>query len=1683
MLILACIAGAVVVGSAAADPPTVGTPGQAAAGPGALIHPDGQPVEEPFTIRRLRATESQLSVVQKQLESGPIVRLPRPEFEARIRSAGRVAADSRLTPKITDARFKATLIGGDLVGTAEFEIVNPGSTSRLFALDPLRVALENATWGDGREAIVGVPSGGTTPAVWLDRAGRQTLKFGWSATGSTEPGERRFELRLPAAPTAVLVIELPDGQIPTVQAAEVLLTGPFPMVGNSGRSEWRIRFGGRSRLDIAVHPAGNPGVPASATLAARYELTPGQLTCRYEYELRPATGTVGEWMFTIDPGLRIADVVMNNRSNWVVDPPTTPKGPRKLRVTLRQPGAGGKIFISAVAPFPDSLQPNLGSLPGVRPVGAILDDESLELRVAPGLKIENWNPGDYRLTDSQTLADQTQSLTLTGTLVPQGINQAYRRLPILATSDTEHEFTSHEELSWRFETDRVTAGLRVTLRVRRGPMFGFAMKIPTGYTFSRVASTPDELVSYTGSNANTLMIEFARPLTTNQSAELHLEFRGPGLVPGSHRLPIPAFTPLGVRERVGVIGISPGSVWKAELWTGAGTRQAGWLEQILAMPPTDATTVLRYSGSDPEGGVLLSSAKPEFTVTKIPSSQRNPLGDGDDLVFTVDIQAGVISGLIVADTTEGKIERTWTVVDGGNAITSAIEVPVNVIIQHCMRSANLWPVKFWMLVFARPATDEIQIRTTSKRGSDLRVGGAGKLVILGASNYRVHSVPDAKPVQKVAPYSAWAFEGLYQVTAVRTPSDVVVVFGGSVSEAGGNILPVTLPQGAEVRAVAVGGKWVTPGSIQMSSTGVVELPIPLETPVRFEVRYRIATSPSGPVVSVHSPEPKLPGAGEVKRWWGFSSSVLPGWPVRPWDRGTSADLPQFMGAIPLSGSGVVVSRSQDETIRIAAAGTADSIGVGLAGILLALGWAGGRRRHFFCGFLLLLALFAVAIVNQIGPPWWQRAALSPLVVGLVVAGVMVVVRGHRTRVITAVTFAAILVIMIESETFAQPAGPATVILLPPDSEGRETVVVPKAVIDRLAAILPTAPGVMITTAEYKAVAEESVARVTAKFIAHAISSSDLVASLTLPDARLERVTVNGTNSFPTTTRPGVYSLPLPSVGRHEIEVRFTVAITGTSPEREIRFGVPEVPASRVVVDLPGGAKQAQVMGRLGRQSVQQGGRVRVEADLGAGKFFQVRWRDGVGGTATLKVREGCIWDLMENGAELTACYLVRVEQGTVSTLKLELPSELEPLSLVIRPIDMGGVAALRDWSIGPDQGGFRSLRLDLKEATSGRLLVVLSLSPRTVITRQPVLRFPRFVLPGANTAEIDATYGLRAKGVVIEEIGRGGVIDFSPDSLTREFAGVVELRLDPNALVRVFRPTTRGNAELRPTLRTVSEPPSFTLDTVWGVTNQRAVATGTVKWSAKDGQSFLEFSLPGVKVTELRGGDIAGWSNPDGRVQIWLKKPSKEGEVAWSGIVAAPASPFEARTPRPQDGRLTSDTVRVRPAQGFSLAVERDRGWTHTATYGEFISYRTSSIAFPPVRVSLTQTTPTLGATELGWLSPGHHRTHIADPPPPKVQNPSVQTRARPSQTQELTEPPRWIWPVSAAVGWGATVLLLIVLMARFPRWTWPEQLGLVGGLLGVVAAQGWWVGIPLWFIGRGVWLMEVIARGLKPRA
>ena len=542
--------------------------------------------------------------------------------------------------------------------------------------------------------------------------------------------------------------------------------------------------------------------------------------------------------------------------------------------------------------------------------------------------------------------------------------------------------------------------------------------------------------------------------------------------------------------------------------------------------------------------MTISSIRAEFSAEATTAVAPLPGGLIGKTALGLRVRDGALASLLVVEAGGSAAQRAWRIAGGGNAVASAVVLPTTAFLNSLLRPTG-WPGRaaiggadqpmgrVWLVRFARPVTGDLTLESTATR--TLPADATPEAIQRATDELSRWFVPGATPDPNAQPSTTpdpvktslapWRYSGLYLVTAVRSPSDVLVVFGGTIESSAGTSLPLRLPLGAELRAAAVGRQWLEPGACRLSDEGVARLPVSGNGPTRFEVRYRL---PAGiPVGLVRSPEPVLPGDGpesgpsSIQRWWVFAADVLPGWPVRSWDRDNAADLPALLGDSPGAwGEGIVVSRLSLDEVRVGIARLADTIGLAVAVGIVLLVWAGVGHGRRFAALLVVGLVLALAAVKFLAPPWWQRAATIPLVVCLIGVAAMVVVRGRRAML----PLAGGLFALVHLDTHGQSTAPAVVVIAP-DADGREVVVAPKSVLDRLAAV-PNAPGVVISASSYAIRVDDAGASIIAKYTAHALEDGELVATLPLAEARLEKVLVNGSAAYPAASAPRrLYACP------------------------------------------------------------------------------------------------------------------------------------------------------------------------------------------------------------------------------------------------------------------------------------------------------------------------------------------------------------------------------------------------------------------------------------------------------------------------------------------------------------------------------------------------------------------------------
>lgn len=1650
------------------------------------------PLPDPVPIRRLRVTEAQLGALRKKAEPGPLVRMTRAEFERRVRAAAEAVRDRALPVRLIEAKYVASLGDSDITGTAAWTLENPNPRAAAYVPDDLHIALTKARWADGTPAVFGLlgPGFPASPALWVE-PGQQVLALDWSAMGTAEPGERRFELRVPPALSASLELELPDNSIAVASGPDVLLTGPFPS-RNSGRKLWRFRFGAGSRFEFAVRAAGTsptPRDPVRASLVARYDLEATQTQSSFEYDLEPVRGSVTEWLFDVDPGVRILDAVATDRAGWQTEPPAMAGGPTLLRVRLRQPGPGGKVLITALAAPPDAANPDL-PLPMIRPRNGRVGDERLHVRIAPDLKPSGWTNGDYRLLGTSTEADRTLTLSFAGTLLPAGSNRAYRRAPGMAVVGVAPEYETRESLEWRIESGRPVLDVTMQVRVRRGTLFSLLLQMSPGHSLSRWTSTPEDAVAFAGPAGGTppaVLVEFQRPISEGQGVELRLEFRSQP-VPAAARpespakLALPRITPVGAVERIGMFTIVPSPGWQVE------TRVSGVSRTASEIP---------YRGQQSEGLLFVAPWSPDWTVvsrTVVTRTEGRLLGSTR---MTVRIPSGSVSSMTVLVPEADGNERTWQLLSSENSLLTATAIPLADLHAWLPTLAPLnngWsrllagtlaadgPLTAWRLSFAQPVKGEVELETRAP----LRAGFAELSVPLptlsdchtqsgtvaldesAAREFRgeLPTPRDTRlPVRVALRRSAvstavggWRYESLHQASQVDGSNGTAVVFGGRITAAGGPVLKIALPPGAMAESATIGGRWISPQSAPLADedgVSVVHLPVPSASVVPFEVRYRLPASLVLGFGRVVSPRPGLPDdPEECERTWRLGPDV-------------SAIDPGAAGTVGEEGTETTI-RNGSDALFVVKSPVLMAARIVLSTVILALGWWLSCRPVRPSGRVLLIAIVVFATAGSVDVAVGASHFRWPVLASAAALAMLIFARGRRpaegtiagnprphgsTKV--AVIAGSLVLLVLPAWLHGQAVETVDVYLLDNDE-----VLVPQSLLARLDAIAqPLRPGVVITAASYTGRSEEGSARVSARFTVRNFFDGTAILALPLGDVRLEELRVGKDAAFPLPLKSDVYGVAIPGSGVHTVTATFTMLVKISGSDREIRFGIPEVPESRLTWTAGGESRQLTAIGWRGQQETDGS---TLSLDLGNSRTVNLRWRDGPGlaTSASISARQACVWSVGEAEAELIAAFLFTVSQGTANSFRFELPADIELMRVSVRSPDGGSAVVLRDWNVGPDRGGVRPVRVQLQSPLEGRALVILEGVPRQPLTNRPVLKFPRIA---GNVSVESGVFGFRADRVAIADLATPGLDGNGADPLTRDFPGVSDLQLPATAAPRTFRAVPGPMPELRPTLRPITRNAAATQDVTWTITpGRRADGTGTLRWAAgEEAVSAVEFDLPAaVRLVELRGAELQGWSaTAAGRVQAWFKTGVNEPALEWVGTMTLgpTAKSQEPLTFDPPAARVAgasmATTLKVDPPEGWGVRVERDRGWTALPRAGRGQAYRAESVpaappqwVFYPPRVNLPPSTGfgTVEVTSAGVVyrvvrvqptakgRPGHYVLRVSDLDPAAVVEPAFPDSVRASPI--TTTGPVREWDLDEPAGSGEPVRVEVVVRLPLPK-------------------------------------------------
>jgi hypothetical protein len=605
-------------------------------------------------IRRVVLTGDEATAALARATQGSLVRLSPAEYDQLTVGPGR--GPDR--PRLVEARYRARLVTGDgdphLVGTAEWSVRHPAGGEGVLPLVGLQLPVGQAKWSDGQDAVLYKAAGDPHPAVYLPAAGDRTLNLDWSARGVPEPGETRFELRLPVTPVAGLELVLPADVQPLLPQAEALLSGPFPV--EAGTQSWRASFGGLSPLELVLRRQADGAQPLFVRTSATHRLVGTEGAARIEFQVESAKAGFAELTIEYDPDLTIASVNVNNLASWAADPGDGPD--RHAVVRLREPTRSATVVVTGTFPIP--WYPNRWTCPRARLAGVVTRSERERIVVGPAFRVSDWRPGGYRLVRAEAGSGRTFEIE-----VEPGPGPAGRSAPSLSVTPRRDErgpVVQHAEWvvgprteSWVVRTSgaRASAGPRA-LR------FG----LPDGWEVEEVTAGGQAVPwTVTDSAHRELLAESGPGPAPAELPELTVKLtrRPPA---GVERRPFPDLYPIGARGRSGTLVIRPDSSLDVSASDPVPVRSTGELTE-----PTAGLT--RPLAPEHLSGWLTIRPRPA-RAEAVMESEIVVGGDGEmvDCRLTVRPENGRVSEVTLW--TPGPVTEPWVWRDGaGHRIADA----------------------------------------------------------------------------------------------------------------------------------------------------------------------------------------------------------------------------------------------------------------------------------------------------------------------------------------------------------------------------------------------------------------------------------------------------------------------------------------------------------------------------------------------------------------------------------------------------------------------------------------------------------------------------------------------------------------------------------------------------------------------------------------------------------------------------------------------------------------------------------------------------------------------------------------------------------------------------------------------------------------------------------------------------
>lgn len=511
----------------------------------------------PVAIRHLYLP---LEEIAKWAADGHVYQqVPRHEYERLIQQANHSDRSEHRPPpaRILEARYSARFVDGDLqLGQADLEIASDAATDVPLSLDPLSVAVGDATWeaaDQSHRAILGAGADGQ-PVLVVGPEDHH-LKFSWTARGAQTQRGFTFSLGFPPATVNSLVVELPKGftPVPSLGVAE----GPEPSDGALRR--WKLSLGVHHAVELSLLRdlvVEELEIPMRARQDTNYDISESDVVIRTQFELAAGRRRPGPFRLRLDEGVRLYDVLLGDLPlAWTANE----DDPGEIRIELPEvmPEVG-RVAVTARAPFEQGAA---WQVPRIQAKGVFWERGTAKIRVYHPLEVDAIQLDKCRIMSSDRfVASPDRSASQGREIELQYFEPDASVQLVLGPVRGMLQATSAQVVDWSSQQCGLT--LVTDWKLSAGQRFRVRYRIPADWDVVGV-ETPDQptrvqnwqLLPAADDSGHVLEVDLARSLSADSPlhAVVRARCRQPGTAAGGERKRIPELMPLGVDAQEGVI--------------------------------------------------------------------------------------------------------------------------------------------------------------------------------------------------------------------------------------------------------------------------------------------------------------------------------------------------------------------------------------------------------------------------------------------------------------------------------------------------------------------------------------------------------------------------------------------------------------------------------------------------------------------------------------------------------------------------------------------------------------------------------------------------------------------------------------------------------------------------------------------------------------------------------------------------------------------------------------------------------------------------------------------------------------------------------------------------------------------------------------------------------------------------